>query len=59
MATQDPVIRADDASDEPITAEELKGNVAPQVPADDGLPTAQKPRDACKFISLPTHLIDS
>jgi hypothetical protein len=38
MASKNPVMRADDAPDEAITAEEIEGDAAPQ-----------KPRNACRL----------
>ncbi|KAL1606344.1 aprataxin-like protein [Paraconiothyrium brasiliense] len=53
MTPKDTVIRADDAPDEAITAGEIKGDVAPQTPANHGLATTQKPRNAFAELMKP------
>ncbi|KAL5381131.1 hypothetical protein DPSP01_007386 [Paraphaeosphaeria sporulosa] len=46
MNSKDLIIRADDASDEAITAEEITGDAAPRVAAHGGMPTTQGPGNA-------------
>ncbi|KAF1970995.1 HIT-like protein, partial [Bimuria novae-zelandiae CBS 107.79] len=45
MASHDSVIRADDGP-EVVTAEEITGDAAPHIPAEDGPATTKKPRNA-------------
>lgn len=49
MASRSPVIDAEDAPDEAITAEEIMGEAVPQAAVDNGMTTTtQKSRNACK-----------